>query len=101
GNTNLVTGTSLLVKIITSPYQFPKQIGFCHVDIEEDGSFTCEHQLKEDFFIKQNERPLLVEVNLDNAVSHHKEELIDIYGENGENLKGPLVYQKEIPKERQ
>lgn len=101
GNTNLVTGSIISVTLTTTPYQFGKIIGYCSDKVDEDGTFTCKHDFKENFFIDNNERSLLVQIRLDNVMHHYEGQLKDIYGENGENLKGPLIYQKEDTKKRQ
>lgn len=100
GTSNLLTGSKLLIYIKTTPYQLPNPVVRQIVSIEDDGTFTFEHDLKDNFFIDNNERPMIVQITFD-VKDNNKDSLNEVYGPNGENLKGPLIYQKESPQERQ
>lgn len=100
GTSNLLTNSNVLIYIKTTPYQLAVPVVRQMVSVEEDGTFTFEHDLKENFFVDNNERSLIVEITLD--VKDNKDDSLDnIYGANGKNLQGPLIYQREDSEIRQ
>src|SRR5699024_2814696 len=62
--------------------------------------FTFEHDLKDNFFIDKNERPMIVEITFD-VKDNNQDSLNEVYRPKGENIKGSLIYQKENSQERQ
>lgn len=100
GMSNLLTDSNVLIYIQTTPYQLAGPVVRQNVLVEEDGTFTFEHDLKENFFVDNNEQSMSVAITFD--VKDNKDDSLNkIYGVNGENLQGPLIYQREDPEVRQ
>src|SRR5690625_4026387 len=98
--TNLVEGTTLeapLRKAYGIPLPSLSNKGAASVveEVDSDGNVTIDIELADNFFEQHN--GLFAELSLAvHPVSFHKPEILEAYGANGEEFKGPLVYQDEV-----
>src|SRR5699024_7854992 len=65
GMSNLLTDSNVLIYIQTTPYQLAGPVVRQNVLVEEDGTFTFEHDLKENFFVDNNEQSMSVAITFD------------------------------------
>lgn len=101
GKTNLLPQTILKVVLKGDPFEREKHLAQdIKVEVEEDGSFESVLEVDETFFETYNERPVSVEIELD-MLAYRDKDILDLYGEKGENFSGILVYQREANPARQ
>jgi len=101
GITNLLTNTSLTADLIGNPMGNRDYIDRdIHLDVQADGSFQTSFDLDDDFFQENNGQLLLFSISYDPLESVADEEIKEVYGKDGENLKGPFVQINESVQER-
>src|SRR5699024_5765332 len=98
--TNLQPGTPLEVRVnkafgetdASSTTTMGEDIsGFESEEVQEDGTFSMDYPMHEDFF--DDYLGEYIEVSIQNDPVTIDEDIIEAYGEDGEKLSGPFVYQ--------
>ncbi|TFJ92645.1 OmpA family protein [Lentibacillus salicampi] len=102
GTTNLIEGTPVKIKLYNSPFThrllvYPPRDE--EAIVNSDGTFSLDYEVKDSFYDHYEGQYIetAVEVEIYNHLA--PDNVIDMYGENGEKFKGPFIYQNEVGSE--
>lgn len=95
GESNLEPDTEVVVKVFEHPFVLLRnQLFKTPTSVQEDGAFTLDVELDDEFFPTYNGQ--YMEVSLEVEPDASGNDITEAYGETGEKFSGPFVYEYEL-----